>query len=84
LSVGRYQVAAASAQGRRDDGSPGLAEAKMADVAIVFDERDVVGPGLVQGSGATDDEAAVAVDLPLDQGRQFLDGRMHGCGPFLP
>ena len=47
-------------------------------------EGDVTRLGLAEGAGGTDDQCAVALDLPLDQFRQLPEGGIHARTSFLP
>ena len=68
-------------QGGGNDGCAGPASFQVADVAIAFDEGDVVGSGLVHRPGGVNDPV-VAVKASLHQCRQLRNGDLHVSTPL--
>ena len=68
----------------RDDEDAGPAVLQVRQVALVLEEGDVVGAGVVDRPGGPDRAVGRAVDGAADEGGEFLRGVGHGMDPFLP
>ena len=54
------------------------------EVLVLIDEGDVAVLGVAEGAGRGDRQAAIPMDLPADQGRQFADRTHHRAVPSGP